>query len=745
MVVQPYEVDTFLGAALPGRNFVHCAALIGQLRERGVREPDCEAWARYLEALLLSERDQNPGGTERALHELARGPLPPLLSARINLALGVMLQYRGAWREGINAYQQALERFTAMGREVDRAKVCKQLAIIHNEGYNHGAHDQRMLGEALAWARRAMAILDGLPERSPALDQLRGTVWNTLGLINRNLGQLDEAAACYERDLELLRASEENQDPARPVSHSVAVSLLNLGEIHQRRGPAGWDEARRHYLQALLAFRAHKDDYNSIDVLANLGTLAQARGDRRLALRFYRRAIASIERLRVGITDEEARAGVFATMITTFDNAVLLCLELGDAEQAFALAERSRGRAMRDRLAVGASLLPGAYERAPLSPAALKAQLGPDAALLAYYNTGLTELRVSRRAVHSLPPRHRSATEGTVLFLVGAERIEAMVLKDFSPNSLRPGDLRTIVEGHLLAPELRRRLYQALVAPVEARLRGLRTLYILPHGPLHYVPFQALIAGDGETLLREAGPNLIFELNGATLAGPARRGEGPPSEGCLVVGYNGAADERLRFAEDEARQVARQLGGTALVGAGLKKGSFLARAGRHRLIHVCGHAAFRGDSPQDSLLQLGPDEALYAHEVTESLRLRCSLVTLSACESGLSTVRSGDELYGLARAFLVAGTAAILCPLWRVDDRSTRLLMQLFYDGVLEGLSFGEALRRSQLRLRSLTAGEAADLLGDKAPGGEARPFAEPYYWAPFILIGQDARLTPGD
>ncbi|MFN8459061.1 MAG: CHAT domain-containing protein [Anaerolineae bacterium] len=123
-------------------------------------------------------------------------------------------------------------------------------------------------------------------------------------------------------------------------------------------------------------------------------------------------------------------------------------------------------------------------------------------------------------------------------------------------------------------------------------------------------------------------------------------------------------------------------------------------------------------------LRLGPDETLTALEVLKSLRLRCDLVTLSACESGLSRVRRGDELIGFMRAFSYAGARALVDTLWRVNDRPTRLLMERFYQEIEAGLGFAEALKRAQLYVKHLS-----DQTGQPL-------FADPYYWAAFSLIG---------
>ena len=141
-------------------------------------------------------------------------------------------------------------------------------------------------------------------------------------------------------------------------------------------------------------------------------------------------------------------------------------------------------------------------------------------------------------------------------------------------------------------------------------------------------------------------------------------------------------------------------------------------------------------------MHLGAGETLTAHQVLEGLHLSCELVTLSACESGLSRVRRGDELMGLVRAFMVAGAPSVIATLWRVDERSTRILMERFYREVVAGAGFARALHAAQLFLRSLSQSEVASLLAGDAPAGETgetgadRPFADPFYWAPFILVG---------
>jgi CHAT domain-containing protein len=132
-------------------------------------------------------------------------------------------------------------------------------------------------------------------------------------------------------------------------------------------------------------------------------------------------------------------------------------------------------------------------------------------------------------------------------------------------------------------------------------------------------------------------------------------------------------------------------------------------------IHIAAHGIFRSDNPMFSSIRLG-DNWLNLFDIF-NLKLGAEITTLSACETGRSAVWEGDELLGLARGFLYAGTPSLVVSLWMVNDRSTAQLMRRFYEGLRDGLPKGQALREAMLEVKS------------------ASP--HPYFWAPFILLGQ--------
>src|SRR5207249_2398501 len=121
------------------------------------------------------------------------------------------------------------------------------------------------------------------------------------------------------------------------------------------------------------------------------------------------------------------------------------------------------------------------------------------------------------------------------------------------------------------------------------------------------------------------------------------------------------------------------------------------------------------------------DGALEAWEIVQ-LRLKADLVVLSACETGRGTAVRGEGLVGLARALQVAGARSIVASQWKVADASTATLMVEFHRQLRAGVAKDEALRRAMV---TVATNERT---------------AAPYYWAPFLLVGDpENRLLPAN
>ena len=262
-------------------------------------------------------------------------------------------------------------------------------------------------------------------------------------------------------------------------------------------------------------------------------------------------------------------------------------------------------------------------------------------------------------------------------------------------------------------------LYNSILRPVEDKIHT-KGLIVVPHGVLHKVPFAAL--SNGEKLMVDKYAISTVPSSAAIQYIVKKRSK---NHGQLLAFVNPKTDYvPLGFAEVEVEQIEKQFSKKEIF---LQKDATETRAKQESdspdVIHFACHGEFNDKQPMQSGLLLAKggdnDGILQVHELFGLNLKNANLVVLSACDTALSKIQGGDDLVGLSRGFIYAGTPSLMATLWQVDDRSTSMLMKRFYENWLQkGLSKPEALRQAQLSIKSM-------------PGYE-----HPYYWAPFIIIG---------
>ena len=182
---------------------------------------------------------------------------------------------------------------------------------------------------------------------------------------------------------------------------------------------------------------------------------------------------------------------------------------------------------------------------------------------------------------------------------------------------------------------------------------------------------------------------------------------------------------RLACANKEAEEIARMVGVSPLLGKEATKARFLEKLKTAALVHIAAHGnpgtgeiAF-APPPKKRKLLLDEEDVFLTMAEVQKAKVRAKLVVLSCCHSAEGTIRA-EGVIGIARAFLGAGARSVLATLWAIDDNATLEFMRNFYQHLKLGEKASEAVYQATAALRR---------------SGE---FQSPYYWAPFVLIGDD-------
>jgi len=381
---------------------------------------------------------------------------------------------------------------------------------------------------------------------------------------------------------------------------------------------------------------------------------------------------------------------------------------LGSLQEKAQLQEKELMRTLRE--------LP-AHERenatleapAEFSLAKLQAHLPPDTSLVEYFSAGdrLVAAVITRKEIRILPVTLLSRVAHflqLLRFQLSKFRMGNEYVRRFEEPLLRA------THSHLEA------LYGELIAPLRPFFQG-KHLIVVPHGPLHFLPFHAL--RNGEEYLCDSFT--VSYAPSATVFCWCQEKPASASAGSLVFGI---ADERAPQILQEAQCVAALLPQSSLHVGDQATSSVLRKRGpQSGLVHLATHGVYRQDNPMFSGIRLG-DGYLNLYDLYQ-MRLDAKLVTLSGCATGMNFVAAGDELLGLQRGLFCAGATTLLLSLWDVHDQSTSQLMQLFYREFLGSGNMAGALQHAMQELR------------------QQNP--HPYFWAPFVLVGKlsdSARLT---
>lgn len=330
---------------------------------------------------------------------------------------------------------------------------------------------------------------------------------------------------------------------------------------------------------------------------------------------------------------------------------------------------------------------------------ALARDLGPHSVLLCLFTTTDRTLVFVLRGAWDAPAVIEGAPDG-VEWADLARRFEREMYRyDFS-------DRRGVTWDQLLRP---------LMEKVSRHLDGAQRMILAPQALGHFLPWAVVAWRAG--LRASAGVSLpVVTLPALGLLPRLRRRPAVKGSEALVVGNPTGG---LEYAEWEAREVADVLGTRPAIGRQATRETIRERLTNASIVHLATHAHFAPGSPLDSGIVLA-DGVLTAQEIVRQ-RLQADLVVLSACQTGMSVSLGGpggEELAGLAQAFLHAGARSLLVTLWSVNDRATAALMLAFYSARESGADKAEALSQAMAEVRA------------------QERWSHPYFWGPLVLMG---------
>ncbi len=296
-------------------------------------------------------------------------------------------------------------------------------------------------------------------------------------------------------------------------------------------------------------------------------------------------------------------------------------------------------------------------------------------------------------------------------------------------------------------------LYNILIKPVEHLLSD--EVIIIPDEDLNYLPFETLLSERPTVSTRfyqhkyfgaEHKISYSFSIKLLDEAMYQNNSSGSANLIAMAPFFSTSKESMISNEDDikmrdtlinlpasgkEVKSIASFFNGHTYTGTNAIKEIFLNEAPAYDIIHLSTHANANGKLGEYGWLAFADTandqnfEKLYVRDIY-NMQLKAKLVTLSACESGIGNLKSGEGLISLARSFTYAGASSLVTSLWKVEDKSAQEIMVSFYHYLKLGLPKNKALWEAKLDFRKSHRNDM---------------YAHPFYWAGFVLHGDPSKL----
>jgi CHAT domain-containing protein len=586
-------------------------------------------------------------------------------------------------------------------------------------------------------------------------------------------------ASVYERKKQISNAIQELQKAiklaaAGSFQQSLADAEFALADIYRQQGKLADAE-----LHAERAVRSTRDSgmLSALPVqMQVLAALKATEGKYREADLLYRKAADEVDALLLSTPLSSKVALLKSTSDIYTQHFSLVADHLPDVDAAYSIVERVRGRSIADLLRSGLLQNTPDAEAIEHEISGLRLQLAKATSaaeiarirnqiFLAQHKRWLAsaDLTPFRRNVDRILPlgrveQHLDTSDVLVEYVAGQSRFYAIVITRERARLVRlqrTSEITTLASSFLEAVRSKKtalREGSALYAALFGSLSEIDThlhLIVVPDGPLHSVPFAALVDQRG---IRLVETHTIVRAPSASTHALLQEPTTATGEGLLAVGgvlYNPDTTRiaKLRGYEDEPLGNLPGSRDEALAAAGalrpVMKSDLLldqnatesafkgAQLPAREVIHLGVHGTASPDDAEKAALvflsdpKANEDGVLEVPEIVR-LRLHSDLVVLSACDTAVGMLQGEEGVSNLARAFLLAGARTVVSTLWSIDDSFSATLMKTFYSALANGHSKSDSLVSAQRTL--------------------LRRFSEtavPYYWAGYVIEGSADTALP--
>jgi CHAT domain-containing protein len=550
-------------------------------------------------------------------------------------------------------------------RIMDPSSLVLSLGNLATVMERMGRYDEASIlySESDQW--QAAFIKEGILEPSPEAD-----------LLHINWLSKQAYFALWKKDLR--RAEAHFNEAIKGASNNMhelsARNRLGLAQVYLQEGR--YSEAETQVQAALNS--SSKNQYPEIAWQSNslMGVLLKQQGNDGEALKYFQTATEIIDGMRANVTSADLRQSFFDQRFDPYREIVsLLYHSKSTPEQALRYVDRAKARNLREFLAL---------QRDPFLP------LPPGIVTLEYF------LSADEAFMFVSGPGGTNSVSNPVPL----DELQGLVRQYL--DCLQSGQVS-------LFTALSHKLYQLLIDPVLSKLENqpIDALVVIPDGPLHLLPFGALVDSSGHYLIE----------NFAVSYAPSRGA----LQNCLyqknakkITNLPGAGRE-LAFLANLYSEHSRLLTAADLPSLG-------SIIGDYEIVHFSGHATLYQNRPR--LVFHAPQGEVYLDSsIIQKLKLRKNrLTTLAGCNTAMGPLFDGETPWGLIPAFLNAGAPALLLSLIPVDDAAAGSLTSTFYDMLAHNMySKAQALRLAQLSLlKQFRNNPDRNLLS----------------WAPFVLVG---------